>query len=436
MAITDSVASLFSFIQRSPTPFHAVASMRQRLLTAGFSELAEGKPWFDVGNKGFVCRGGSLIAFSFHQAAPLIDGVRIIGAHTDSPALQIKPNISRRSPPYLAAGVEAYGGALLRSWFDRDLSLAGRVCCRTLEGSGEIVLVDFERPILCIPSLALHLDRKVNEGQEINVQRDLCPIIGLDSDSAPATLQEMVLDRIKVVYPDLRATEVLGLDLFCYDRTPPSLAGLNEEFIASPRLDNLLSCHIGIEAICNHRGPSNCLLFCLNHEEIGSTSYSGAQGNFPAVVIDRLLPTSEDRAICLHHSLLLSLDNAHATHPNYRDRSDENHEILLNRGPVIKLNAAQRYSSTAASAALFRMIAAEVGLTTQDFVMRSDLACGSTIGPLTAAKLGVEAVDVGAPTWGMHAIREMTGVKDPDLLLRAVDHFVNRPVLPAISERW
>ncbi|MEE4314302.1 MAG: M18 family aminopeptidase, partial [Desulfofustis sp.] len=316
------------------------------------------------------------------------------------------------------------------------LSLAGRACCRTQEGSGEIVLVDFERPIVCIPSLALHLDRKANEGQEINVQRDLCPIIGLDSDSAPATLQEMVLDRIKVVYPDLHATEVLGLDLFCYDRTPPSLAGMNDEFIASPRLDNLLSCHIGIEAICSHQGPSNCLLFCLNHEEIGSTSYSGAQGNFPAVVIDRLLPTGEDRAICLHHSLLLSLDNAHATHPNYRDRSDENHEILLNRGPVIKLNAAQRYSSTAASAALFRMIAAEAGLTTQDFVMRSDLACGSTIGPLTAAKLGVEAVDVGAPTWGMHAIREMTGVKDPDLLLRAVDHFINRPVLPAISERW
>jgi aspartyl aminopeptidase len=437
METTASIESLFAFIKSSPTPFHAVAGMRRRLLAAGFAELTEATVWSPgSSSKGFVCRGGSLIAFSLNPGAPLTEGMRIIGAHTDSPSLQIKPKLSRRSPPYLTAGVEAYGGALLRSWFDRELSLAGRACCRTPGGECEIVLVDFERPVISIPSLALHLDRKANDGQEINVQRDLCPIIGIDSDHAPATLQEIIRDRISTVRPDLSATEVIGFDLFCYDSTNPSLAGLNDEFIVAPRLDNLLSCHIGVEAICNHQGPTNCLLVCLNHEEIGSTSYAGAQGNFAGSVIDRLLPTVEDRAICLHHSLLLSLDNAHATHPNYRDRSDDEHEILLNRGPVIKLNAAQRYSSTARSAALFRVIAEEAGVTVQDFVMRSDMACGSTIGPLASAKLGVEAVDVGAPTWGMHAIREMTGSRDPDLLLRAADHFFNRPVLPTISERW
>ncbi len=437
MAATTSIESLFAFIQSSPTPFHAVGAMRRRLLQAGFSELPEAMVWpRQTAGKGFVCRDGSLIAFSLTPDAPLTEGLRIIGAHTDSPSLQIKPKLSRRSPPYLTAGVEAYGGALLRSWFDRELSLAGRVCCRTPEGDCETVLVDFQRPVLCIPSLALHLDEEVNDGRKINVQRDLCPIIGLDSDTAPATLQDMVRGLIRRDRPDLRALEVFGFDLFCYDRTTPSLVGLNDEFIAAPRLDNLLSCHIGVEAIRHHQGPTNCLLVCVNHEEIGSTSYSGAQGNFPGSVIDRLVPAAGDRATCLHHSLLLSLDNAHATHPNFRDRSDEDHEILLNRGPVIKLNAAQRYSSTARSAALFRMIAEEAGVTTQDFVMRSDMTCGSTIGPLASAKLGIEAVDVGAPTWGMHAIREMTGAHDPDLLFRAAGHFFNRPVLPTINDRW
>lgn len=436
MELTSSTASLFPFIESSPTPFHAVASLRRRLLQAGFSELPEGMPWIGTDSKGFICRGGSLIAFSLSPDTSLAEGLRIIGAHTDSPCLQIKPNLSRRSPPYLTAGVEAYGGALLRSWFDRELSLAGRVCCRTTKGNCEIVLVDFEQPVVCIPSLAPHLDRKANGGQDINVQQDLCPIIGIDSDSAPATLQHMLLGRIRMTRPELPAADVLGFDLFCYDSSKPSMAGLDGTFIVAPRLDNLLSCHVGIEAICSHQGPTNCLLVCLNHEEIGSTSYSGAQGNFPGTVIDRLLPAAEDRAICLHHSLLLSLDNAHATHPNYRERSDDNHEILLNHGPVIKLNAAQRYSSTARSAALFRMIAEEAGVTTQDFVMRSDMPCGSTIGPLASAKIGVEAVDVGAPTWGMHAIREITGAHDPALLLRAAKHFFNRPVLPSISEHW
>jgi aspartyl aminopeptidase len=437
MENNSPVASLFSFIEKSPTPFHAVSSLRQRLLDADFREFQEGAPWTDkVISKGFVIRGGSLIAFSLNPDALLTKGLRIIGAHTDSPALQIKPKLNRQRSPYLTAGVETYGGALLSSWFDRELSLAGRVCCRAADGNGDMVLVDFKRPVICIPSLALHLNRKANEGQEINAHHDLCPIIGLSTDNAPVSLQDLLLDRIKNTRPDLPVTEVLGFDLFCYDLGKPSLTGLDREFIAAPRLDNLLSCHVGVEAICRHQGPAHCLLVCLNHEEIGSTSHSGAQGSFPGTVIDRLLPTDQERAVCLHHSLLLSLDNAHATHPNFRDKSDDNHEILLNRGPVIKINAGQRYSSTARSAALFRIIAEEAGLKTQDFVMRSDMACGSTIGPLASARIGVEAVDVGAPTWGMHAIREMTGAEDPGLLLRAACHFFNRPSLPTIREHW
>lgn len=431
------LSSLFSFLENSPTPFHATACLRQRLLDADFSELEEGSRW-DASRKEkcFVTRNGALIAFSLNSSVPLTHGLRIIGAHTDSPALQIKPNLRKDRSPYLTAGVEVYGGALLRSWFDRELSLAGRISYRSTTGGTGLLLVNLIKPVVYIPSLAIHLDRKINEGREINVQNDLCPIIGLGTEGSPANLQELLLRHIADTHQDSSIDSILGYDLFCYDIGKPSFCGIEETFISGPRLDNLLSCHIGVEALCQSDGQAHDMLICMNHEEIGSTTHSGALGNFPAMTIARLLPDPEERAVCLHRSMLLSLDNAHATHPNFSDKSDGSHEILLNHGPVIKINAAQRYSSTARTAAIFRIIAGEAGVKTQDFVMRSDMPCGSTIGPLSSARLGIEAIDVGAATWGMHSIREMTGAEDPHLLFQAACHFFNRPSLPTFRERW
>ncbi|BDD87289.1 M18 family aminopeptidase [Desulfofustis limnaeus] len=431
------ISSLFSFLSESPTAYHAAASIRRRLLAAGFIEVAEDAPnrAFQTA-RWFVVRNGAVAAFARGEAGPSNQGLRIVGAHTDSPSLKIKPNLRQDRPPYLVAGVEAYGGALFRSWFDRELSVAGRVCCRTENGDIDHLLVDFEVPLVFIPSLAIHLDRKVNEGQPINVQTDLNPIIGMNLDTDASDLTALLQRHLEKQYPTHKAGRVLSFELFCYDPSRPRLTGLDQCFITGPRLDNLLSCHVAVEALCTSRGTANCLLLCLNHEEIGSLSSSGAAGSFATQVLARLLPDREERAACLYKSFLLSLDNSHATHPNYRDKSDEAHPVLLNHGPVIKINAAQRYSTTAGSAALFKIIADEVGVHPQEFVMRSDMACGTTIGPMASAALGVEAVDVGVPTWGMHAIREMTGSTDPELLLRVVTHFCNRSTLPKNRHHW
>lgn len=428
---------LFSFIQHSPTAYHAVSMLRKRLLCAGFREYQEGfidtkKP----GLQGFVIRNGALIAFSLCKDESLSNGLRMLASHTDSPSLQIKPNVRKDHTNYLQAGIEVYGGALLRSWYDRELSLAGRVSCRMTDGQIKLYLIDLEKPVVCLPSLALHLDRTVNEGQKINSHTDLCPIFANSGPGMPQDLSQIVRHYIDQVYINNTIDTILGFDLFCYDASKPAYCGLNDCFIAAPRLDNLLSCYVGVEAICQHSGLSNCLLLCMNHEEVGSTSQSGALGNFADLVLTQLLPDPSERSACLHRSFLVSLDNAHASHPNFPDKSDGDHEILLNYGPVIKINASQRYSTSAATAALFRSIAAEMGVKTQNFVMRSDMACGSTIGPLVSARLGVDSVDIGAATWGMHSIRETTGSKDPYMLLQTTKHFFNCPKLPLITEHW
>lgn len=424
-------ASLFSFLENSPTAFHAVSVMKDILIKQRFVELNEGEKWLpERGKRYFVIRDGALIAFTLGQSSSLSNGFRIIGAHTDSPCLQIKPNLRSSREPYLLAGIEKYGGALLNTWFDRELSLAGRVSCSLSGGALVSLLIDFKKPLLYIPSLAIHLNRKANEGQEINAQSDLSPILGQSVNKQLTDLKSIILDQVTQEHPGSIVESIFGFDLFCYDPNKPSVFGIDGEFLAAPRLDNLLSCHTGIEAICQAGEQTNSFLICTNHEEVGSTSSSGALGNFPDVVFSRIISDPEERAICLHNSFLLSLDNAHATHPNFKDKSDDDHQILLNQGPVIKINASQRYSSTSLSASLFRLIASEVGLNTQDFVMRSDMACGSTIGPLTSAQLGISAVDIGAPTWGMHSIREVTGTRDPTYLYQATCHFLNRDTLP------
>ena len=429
--------SLFSFIRQSPTAFHAAAIVRDALLAHGFELLDEGESW-ELKQPGayLVIRNGSLIAFRCGEGSKLSDGFRIIGAHTDSPSLQLKPRIKAKNKGYFQIGVEKYGGALLHTWFDRELSLAGSVAAFDNQGAIKTCLLDFKKPLLYIPSLAIHLNREANEELKINVQNEMVPVLAQNRIKSEEQWQELLIEKLKEHYPETDFQSVIGFDLFCYDPSGPAYFGVADEFISAPRLDNLLSCFIGLQTMLDHAEGScqpNTMLIFTNHEEIGSTSSSGALGNFADMVLSRICADPDTAGRCRHHSFLLSLDNAHATHPNFSEKSDPDHQVELNRGPVIKINSSQRYCTNAQSAALFRVICSEAGVEHQNFVMRSDMACGSTIGPLATAGLGLTGVDVGAPTWAMHAIRDVTGTLDPELLYRSANHFFKRDKLPSMD---
>jgi len=419
-------ASLFDFLRSSPSPFHAVNAMAGQLSDAGFVLLREDEYWsLTPGSSYYLIReDASLIAFRLGSGVTADEGFRMLATHSDSPGLQIKPKADRQSGTYLQLGVEVYGGPLLNPWFDRDLSIAGRLCCQLDDGSLRTLLIDFTRPLLVIPSLAIHFDRSANENKTINAQNQLAPIIAQSISDQLPSFQQILLQKLASTYPDLQIKDIIGFELFCYDYQQPVHTGLNNEFISASRLDNLLSCHIAARALIDTENKHNTMLFCANHEETGSVSSSGARGAFLSSVLERILPDPQARQISLARSYLVSIDNAHAVHPNFRDSSEPQHETLLNGGPVIKINASQRYATNCISSGLFKIFAREAEIPVQEFVMRSDLPCGSTIGPLTAARLGVRTVDVGVATLSMHSIREMAGSRDPHLLYRAILRFL------------
>ena len=418
---------LMEFIAASPTPFHATRQMAQRLDAAGFVRLDEGQAWQLVaGTRYYLTRNdSSLIGFVYGADALLDTGIRMFGAHTDSPCLRVKPKPELNRRGYFQLGVEVYGGALLAPWYDRDLSMAGRVSCKTASGQLASVLVDFARPLAVVPSLAIHLDREANNNRSINAQKDIVPLLlQLDTEDAPVPdFRAMLLAEIKQNHPDLALAEVLDYELSLYDLQPPSLVGWNQEFIASARLDNLLSCFIGLQAILEADSQVSSLLICTDHEEIGSASCCGAKGPMLQQFLERLLPDGETRARVIDRSMMISADNAHGVHPNFMDKHDEKHGPLLNRGPVIKVNTNQRYATTSETSALFKIFCERVAVPVQLFVARTDMGCGSTIGPIVASEVGVKTLDVGAPTFAMHSIRELAGVKDGAYLYQAAVEF-------------
>lgn len=419
-------AHLFEFLSSSVSPFHAVAGMEAALIAHGFSRLEENERWqLEQGRSYFLSKSqAALIAFILGREESAEDGFRILAAHTDSPCLKIKPRADYCSGSFQQLGIEVYGGALLPTWFDRDLSLAGRVCCLQSDGRIGLFLVNFRRPLLTIPSLAIHFDREANKHSSINQQQHLPPLLGVQGKGDSSDFTSLLLAQIHQEHPHASITEVLAFDLFCYDSLQPAYIGRNEEMISAARLDNLLSCHAGLTAVSRAEKQKNVMLFCANHEEIGSTSNSGAQSSLLDGLFERLCTDNQSRRIALSNSFMVSMDNAHATHPNHLDKTDPRHEISLNKGPVIKYNANQRYATDAASAAIFKAICRHAGISPQEFVMRSDLPCGSTIGPMTSARLGVATVDIGAPSLAMHSIRELTGAYDPSLLFTAIGHFL------------
>lgn len=413
---------LLQFLDQSPTPYHAVAGMADRLRAAGFEAIDEADAWqLRAGGRYFTTRNdSSLIAFVIGANDPLQTGIRLVGAHTDSPCLKLKPIPELREHGCLRLGIETYGGVLLNPWFDRDLSLAGRINLRTAAGELQQRLVNLQRPIGVIPSLAIHLDRGANESRSVNAQKDMPAVIMLNADDS-VTITELVRESIS---DELAADDViLDFELSFYDTQPAALGGWHDELIRSARLDNLLSCFIGLQALLAADGQQTCVLVCNDHEEVGSQSAIGAQGPMLEEALHRICNGRDNMTRVLRRSMLISADNAHALHPNFADKHDSKHGPKLNAGPVLKYNANQRYASSGNTAAVFRAICAQEGVPLQSFVSRADMACGSTIGPLTASVVGVPTLDIGVPQWGMHSVRETAGSEDAFLLCRGLRRF-------------
>ena len=417
------VTDLKAFLAASPTPYHAVVQMAERLEEDGFQRLSETDDWqLKSGGRYFTTRNdSSIVAWVMPANRSLNEsGIRMVGAHTDSPCLKVKPLPELHRQGYNQLGVEVYGGALLNPWFDRDLSLAGRVSY--LDGSGALkhALVNFVRPLAVIPSLAIHLDREANKNRSINAQTDLPVILGQGDQKLD--FKDMLREQLGAEGVS-DVADVLDYEISLYDTQPPALTGFNEEFLSSARLDNLLSCYMGLRALLEAKTDQGALLICNDHEEVGSMSASGAQGPMLTQLIERLLPDPQSRVQMISRSMMISVDNAHGIHPNFADKHDANHGPRLNAGPVIKVNANQRYASNSETGALFRHLAKQEEVPVQSFVVRCDMACGSTIGPITAAELGVKTLDVGAPQFAMHSIREMSGVADADNMVKVLRRF-------------
>lgn len=419
---------LLAFLQVSPTPFHAVANLSKALESAGFNYLAEDLPWqLRAGGRYYTIRNGSsLIAFVKGKLAESQHGTRLVGAHTDSPRLVVKPEPDRIKD-YFQVGVEVYGGALLNPWFDRDLSLAGRVVFQNrLSGELRQLLIDFETPIAVIPSLAIHLDPEANQNRSVNAQTDIPPLLFRLRNGRHTTFRALLAEHLATQLGGTPAPgdiRVLDYELSFYDTQPPALVGLYGDFIASARLDNLLSCYAGLHALLAAGNEITSVLVCNDHEEVGSNSACGAAGPMLDAVLQRIVPNGEERTRAISRSLLISADNAHGVHPNFSAKHDPNHGPLLNGGPVIKVNNNQRYATNSLSAALFRQWCEREGVPVQTFVTRSDVGCGSTIGPITATAIGVPTLDVGVPTFAMHSIRELAGAEDAHGLFRVLRVF-------------
>ncbi len=408
---------MLTYIDASPSPFHACAEAADRLEAAGFTALAEPDAWPAAPGRHFVRRGGSLVAWVTDARHGPTSGFRIIGAHTDSPNLRVKPHPDAGRAGCRQLAVEVYGGALLNSWLDRDLGLSGRIVVRGTAGPEERLLF-VDRPICRVPQLAIHLDREITaKGLLLNAQQHLSPVWGL-GDVTPGAFTAFVAGHL-----DVDAAAVLSWDLMLHDVGASAFVGADEELISAPRLDNLCSSWAGLEALLavaaeGASPPAQVpLLVLFDHEEIGSTSDRGAGSTLLPAISERIVHGlgggRDDHLRALAGSVCCSADMAHATHPNYADRHEPGHQIALNGGPVLKVNSNVRYASDASSAATFVLACEQADVPWQRYAHRSDLPCGSTIGPITAAAMGVPTFDIGAPQLAMHAARELCGADDP-----------------------
>ena len=414
----EATEGLRAHLDASPSPWHAVRTSATALDAAGFTALDERAPWTEVPDAGYVQRGGALVAWRRPPAGGAVP-LHIVGAHTDSPGLRIKPHPDGSGAGWRQLGVEIYGGVLLNSWLDRDLGIAGRL----VFADGSDSLVDVAEPIARVPQLAIHLDRDVNErGLVLDRQAHMAPIWATALD---ASFEEWIAERAGGGVP-------AAWELCLYDVQPSAVLGADRSLLASGRLDNLVSCWAATTALVAADPTEHVAMIALfDHEEVGSASTAGASGPFLATIIERLNDTTGGTRDDLHRVLAasscVSADNAHAVHPNYPERHDPGHGPIVNHGPAIKLNVNQRYATSADTAVLFGRACEDAGVPFQTFVSRNNVPCGSTIGPLTATRLGISTVDIGVPQLSMHSAREVCGTADPVWLAAALTSYLTGP---------
>ncbi|MFD8596897.1 M18 family aminopeptidase [Kitasatospora sp. NPDC059646] len=414
---------LIAFLAASPSPYHAVQSAAERLERVGFRRVRETDAW-DGGSGGrYLVRGGALMAWYVPEGAGPATPYRVVGTHTDSPNLRVKPVPDTGSAGWRQIAVEIYGGVPLNTWLDRDLGLSGRLALR----DGSTRLVHLDEPLLRVPQLAIHLDRGVNDGLKLDRQRHLTPIWGL-GDTTEGALLEYVAEKA-----GLAAADVTGWDLMAHDVQPPAYLGRDRELLAGPRLDNQLSVHAAtaaLAAVAEAGGdlPYIPVLAAFDHEETGSESDTGAQSPLLGNVLERSCyargGTAEDRARALAGTVCLSSDMGHAVHPNYSERHEPGHHPLPNGGPILKVNVNNRYATDGVGRAVFTAACEKAGVPWQTFVSNNAMPCGTTIGPITAARLGITTVDCGIAALSMHSARELCGAEDPHYLAGAIKAFL------------
>jgi len=426
--MSSSAQALLTFIDKNPTAFHAVDSLTSELVAHGFEKLDESNAWqIKEDSSYFVCRGdASIIAFRTPSQWSANAAFKIIGAHTDSPALKVKSKPTSTREGYQVLNIEVYGGALLTSWFDKDLLLGGRVLYQDQDGKLQSTLIQLPYR-LRIPRLAIHLDRMVNkEGFKVNPQEHLCPILGLDNER---DFEAWIAKEAAI------QGQLLSWDLFLFDAEKASFGGVNNEFIYASRLDNLASVHAATQALLSSAPhPHDFLLGAFfQHEEVGSTSQNGADSNFIETVLKRIVLAFTDKQETFFQSVassfFISTDMTHAVHPNYGSAHDPQHKPMLNKGPVIKSNANMRYATDAFSIAKFKQWCHKAGVSFQDFCNRNDMGCGSTIGPMVAANLGIATIDIGNAMLSMHSIREMAGTDDHQMMIDVFQAFFDSQTL-------
>ena len=416
---------LMSFLAASPSPYHAVATAAERLEKAGFRQVVETDAWDGTSGGKYVLRGGAIIAWYVPEGADPHTPFRIVGAHTDSPNLRVKPRPDSGAHGWRQVAVEIYGGPLLNSWLDRDLGLAGRLTLR----DGSTRLVNIDRPLLRVPQLAIHLDRSVtSDGLKLDKQRHLQPIWGLGDD-----VRDGDLIRFLERESGLPEGETTGWDLMVHSIEPPAYLGRDKELLAGPRMDNLLSVHAGTAALAAVAGADASLacipvLAAFDHEENGSQSDTGADGPLLGSVLERSVfargGSYEDRARAFAGTVCLSSDTGHAVHPNYAERHDPTHHPRAGEGPILKVNVNNRYATDGSGRAVWAAACEKADVPFQTFVSNNSMPCGTTIGPITAARHGIKTVDIGVAILSMHSARELCGVADPFLLANSLAAFL------------
>ena len=422
---------LLNFINNSKSAFHGAYEVKSILDKEGFVEIKECDKWnLQNGGKYYVMKNESaIIGFEIGSGDIAEEGFRLIGAHTDSPGFRIKPHAEMTvEDHYVKLNTEVYGGAILSTWFDRPLSIAGRV---TLKGSNplkpQVKLVDLNKPVLIIPSLAIHMNRSINEGYEYNKQKDTLPLLTMATDKLEKDgyLLKLIAESLNV-----EEKEIVDFDLFVYEYEKGCLFGMNEEFISAGRLDDLWMVYAGLVALLQSRSnKATKVLVALDNEEIGSLTSQGANSSLLENILERITlalgKDREDFKRSLSSSVMISADLAHALHPNYTEKHDPTSRPLVGKGPVIKIAASGSYSTDSYAAAIFKQVCENANVPCQEFVNRSDVKGGTTIGPITASKLNIPVIDMGAPLLSMHSVRELASVKDNEYTIKAFTEFLS-----------